>query len=51
MALTGYIYVNSNISNKVILKIKFQKLSHAIWNKMLPADHSKRFWYRSSHVV
>jgi hypothetical protein len=30
MALTAYICANSNISNKIIPKIKFQKVSHAI---------------------
>jgi hypothetical protein len=50
-ALTAYFYVNSNISNKIIPKNKFQNVSHAIRNKLLPADHTKRFWYRSSQVV
>ena len=30
MALTAYFYVNSNISNKIIPKNKFQNVSYAI---------------------
>lgn len=50
-ALTAYFYVTSDSTNKRIPKNKFQNILHVIRNKMLPAHHSKRFWYRSLLVV